>query len=324
MKEIDRTIKQYQNAEDDLVMFLASEICRIAPSDADIDAMIEELAGHLKPRYRLPDEAKKMLQDMVEKQRRTQPAPQQRISRGIMPAEFKQIMNSMDKNKNLIGLSDSVMHFNRRHLGLLQRILNLQITQNYLSALKYFILDDFARQQTKFNFTTEKAVNSIIDLIDEVRNENVVSINELMNYRRDSHKWIRRHDLMLDSLEAQIVPEMEIDQKIENMEDRLEIPQLEEQVRIQKEQIQQLEEQVRLQKEQVQQLEEQVQHGEERGEQHRNEMREMDKNLRRMELAVSENYNELKEMIISRDLKTTEFLLKKLAALERRHDKDNA
>lgn len=284
MKELRDTIKQHRGTEDELVGFLASEICKIAPADAD--AIITELAENLSMRYNLPDETHRMLREEVGRlgglEEQAGGAAVAVSGPDGAPTELRSAMNGMDKHKNLAGLSDSVMHFGGPHRGVLQRVFGLQVTQNYLAALKYFILDDFARQQTKFNFTTKKAVAGIIDVIDEISQENMTKINELVNYRTDSHKWIRRHDFRLDALEAQTVPEWKIDQKIEEMADGLNIPRLEGQI---------------LQQKDV--------------------MQDTAGNMHRMERTVVENYNELKEMIISRDLKTTEFLLERISRLER-------
>ena len=75
--------------------------------------------------------------------------------------EIEQIFKNLNENKDLVNTIDKTLHFGKKHLGVAFYLFNRQITQNYLSALKYYILDEFSQKQTWFNADTLKTLEKL-------------------------------------------------------------------------------------------------------------------------------------------------------------------
>ena len=89
-----------------------------------------------------------------------------------MAVEQKTILNRLKNNKDLTVFVDNTLHFNKRHLSFLSRILYRQITQNYLSALKWYITNDFVTQQSKFNLAVEESTKIILNTFNKYNEKN--------------------------------------------------------------------------------------------------------------------------------------------------------
>src|SRR5579883_2963789 len=69
---------------------------------------------------------------------------------------LNQFMDILEKNSNLSDLVDNRLHFGKKHLNIAKRIFLMQITQNYLSFLKFYFLDDLLKRQSSYNSATIK------------------------------------------------------------------------------------------------------------------------------------------------------------------------
>src|SRR5574338_505892 len=121
---------------------------------------------------------------------------------------LRQLINRLEKNKDLTNLMDGVLHFGKRHMSIAKRIFFLQVTQNYLSAVKYMTINELVSKQTLFNVATEDAIKNMINLINDLKRQTEISITELKNYQRESQHWILSDEDKIRKLEAKL-PEYE-------------------------------------------------------------------------------------------------------------------
>ena len=202
MRDIQEEIKKQKKIDEEMLDFLAFEISQIKLTN--YNEIIEMVTKNVKMKYDASEEIKERLQNKIEKLNSDNISSQGKTVKSFnlnnitTTTELRSFLNRLDKNKNLIDLVDSNLRFSNSHLNFLQRVFNLQITQNYLSALKYFIINDFSEKQTKFNFTVEEAIKNIINLINNIKKENAIAINELYNYRNSSQEWIRLNEEKLN------------------------------------------------------------------------------------------------------------------------------
>jgi len=96
-----------------------------------------------------------------------------------LPMKLDASLQSMYANQNLTTAVDPILHFSPSHLGFLKRIFNMQITQNYLNALKFFITDDHLKKQTAFNVSTQNSIEHFLNIINELKSKHQNQINEL-------------------------------------------------------------------------------------------------------------------------------------------------
>jgi len=97
--------------------------------------------------------------------------------------DIEQIFQNLNENKDIVNTIDKTLHFGKKHLGVAFYLFNRQITQNYLSALKYYILDEFSQKQTWFNADTLKTLEKLYSksLENEQNLEKMISDLELVN-----------------------------------------------------------------------------------------------------------------------------------------------
>lgn len=242
MKEIDvesimesiRDDIQHQKEEgEQLLNFIASQLAK-AEIEID-DEILESVLDDVKLKHFTTEELKSSLKNKISslKEKNLKSNSFASIDAAIVSnlknlpvdisKEFTESLNKnlgrLDRNKDLSDLQDSVMHFSQGHQGFLKRIFNLQISQNYLSALKFFILNDLTTRQTVFNQSTQDSIKNILNLINTSFRENGIIINELKNYQNDSTNWIRDNDVKLDALgkklnELEISKLTEIEKKL--------------------------------------------------------------------------------------------------------------
>jgi len=242
MKEIDvesimesiRDDIQHQKEEgEQLLNFIASQLAK-AEIEID-DEILESVLDDVKLKHFTTEELKSSLKNKISslKEKNLKSNSFASIDAAIvsnlknLPAdiskEFTESLNKnlgrLDRNKDLSDLQDSVMHFSQGHQGFLKRIFNLQISQNYLSALKFFILNDLTTRQTVFNQSTQDSIKNILNLINTSFRENGIIINELKNYQNDSTNWIRDNDVKLNALDKKL-NELEIS-KLTEIEKKL-------------------------------------------------------------------------------------------------------
>lgn len=242
MKEIDvesimesiRDDIQHQKEEgEQLLNFIASQLAK-AEIEID-DEILESVLDDVKLKHFTTEELKSSLKNKISslKEKNLKSNSFASIDAAIVSnlknlpvdisKEFTESLNKnlgrLDRNKDLSDLQDSVMHFSQGHQGFLKRIFNLQISQNYLSALKFFILNDLTTRQTVFNQSTQDSIKNILNLINTSFRENGIIINELKNYQNDSTNWIRDNDVKLNALDKKL-NELEIS-KLTEIEKKL-------------------------------------------------------------------------------------------------------
>jgi len=94
-------------------------------------------------------------------------------------SSLNSILKSLETNRDLTKIPDNILHFGKRHMSMASRIFYWQTTQNYLAALKWFILDDLVSQQTKFNSVTTNSIKNIFNLMNGMKDEYTIPISEL-------------------------------------------------------------------------------------------------------------------------------------------------
>lgn len=328
MKEIDvesimgsiRADIQHQKEEgEQLLNFIASQLAK-AEIEID-DEILEAVLDNVKLKHFTTAELKSSLKNKINsfKEKNLKSKSIASLDAALVSnlknlpldisKEFNESLNKnlgrLDRNKDLSDLQDSVMHFSQGHQGFLKRIFNLQIFQNYLSALKFFILSDLTTRQTVFNQSTQDSIKNILNLINTSFRENAIVINELKNYQNDSTNWIRENDVKLDALDKKL-KELEIS-KLTEIEKKL-TEKEESSLNILNDKIKNLMESTMKLNNIESTLSTKIDQN----------IIQVNDQTRNLEIKVNETYNELKEMIINRDLKTTEFLLNKISYLEKK------
>jgi len=77
------------------------------------------------------------------------------------------VVEELAKNSDLTSVIDPNLQFGKKHLGLALYFFNRKITQNYLQALKYYILTESVQKQTWFNNDLLKITKSIFEKIEK-------------------------------------------------------------------------------------------------------------------------------------------------------------
>lgn len=300
LANIRRGIKNQNDDEENLLNFVAAEL---AKTDIQTDdEILEVITKDIEPRYSTKNEFKLLLKSKVNliKKQTNQSYGSTHIhqndvvqtSSGIHTDDlkefnesFKQSIGRLERNKDLFDLHDPVLHFSDSHQGFLKRIFNLQTTQNYLSALKYYILNDLITRQSIFNDTSEQALKNILNLLNSTIRKNEITLSELKNYQNDSEKWIKNNESKLNQAEIKLEKLTAKSNELETKSNELESNFVDFNNKITQS----------FDKNKAESLE----------------------NQRKLEIRISENYNELKELIINGNLKTAEFLLGKLHHMEK-------
>jgi len=300
LANIRRGIKNQNDDEENLLNFVAAEL---AKTDIQTDdEILEVITKDIEPRNSTKNEFKLLLKSKVNliKKQTNQSYDSTHIhqndvvqtSGGIHTNDlkefnesFKQSIGRLERNKDLFDLHDPVLHFSDSHQGFLKRIFNLQTTQNYLSALKYYILNDLITRQSIFNDTSEQALKNILNLLNSTIRKNEITLSELKNYQNDSEKWILNNESKLNQAEIKLEKLTAKSNELETKSNELESNFVDFNNKITQP----------FDKNKAESLE----------------------NQRKLEIRISENYNELKELIINGNLKTAEFLLGKLHHMEK-------
>jgi len=313
LANIRRGIKNQNDDEENLLNFVAAEL---AKTDIQTDdEILEVITKDIEPRYSTKNEFKLLLKSKVNliKKQTNQSYGSTYIhqndvvqtSSGIHTDDlkefnesFKQSIGRLERNKDLFDLHDPVLHFSDSHQGFLKRIFNLQTTQNYLSALKYYILNDLITRQSIFNDTSEQALKNILNLLNSTIRKNEITLSELKNYQNDSEKWIKNNESKLNQAEIKLEKLTAKSNELETKSNELETKSNELETKSNE-----LETKSNDLKTKSNELE--------------TNKAESLENQRKLEIRINENYNELKELIINGNLKTAEFLLGKLNRMEK-------
>ncbi|MGB6463781.1 MAG: hypothetical protein WA799_02775 [Nitrosotalea sp.] len=298
--DLRKKITNNKIEQENLFDFIAYELSK---GSLEIDEnVLYEMADLIDDKYNTKEEMKKFLQIRIDnfKQisliRNDQLTNSQEFS--VLDTEnlignsrlfgnMKQLFNKLEKNKDLSDLRDGVFHFGKSHMGLAKRIFFLQVTQNYLAALKYLIINDVVTKQTLFNTSAEEALKSIIGMMSSLQKETTISIKELRNYKTESEKWIQNNEFRIIQLEEGLKKFDEISERVDKNNHI------------------------------ISNLEEGLKKFDEISRTIENNFSVLNNANHKLAIKTNENYNELKEMIITKDLKTTEFLLEKINKIER-------
>lgn len=290
---IRKEIKKKKLENERLLTFIATELSKsdIQNKNDVLDIIIDDI----DTKYSTKQEVKTILQSKLEEVTKSKISPDDLLleqinyqsskntpysAGGSDPRPYvnlRQLINRLEKNKDLTNLMDGVLHFGKRHMSIAKRIFFLQVTQNYLSAIKYMTINDLVNRQTLFNFATEDGIKNMINLINDLKRQTEISIVELKNYQNESQHWILSDEDKIRKLEAKLTDD---EDKIRKLEAKL----------IDDESLF------------ASKLE--------------NNKSMINDKEHRLEIKINENYNKLKELIISRDLKTTEFFLEKISNIE--------
>lgn len=207
---IRKKIESYKIENEKILDFIAYELSK---SNTEIqEGTLENIVNYIDDKYSTKDEVKEILQNKIEnfntinfQFRDTQNTPNVGIDNTVVNSKIfrnmRQLFNKLENNKDLSNLQDTVLHFGSKHMSIAKRIFFLQVTQNYLSAIKYFVINDLVSKQTTFNYATEESFKNIVNTINDLMRENTIVINELKNYQRDSEKWIQSNEYKIGKLE---------------------------------------------------------------------------------------------------------------------------
>jgi hypothetical protein len=298
ISDLRKKITNNKIERENLLDFIAYELSK---GSLEIDEnVLYEMADLIDDKYNTKEEMKKFLQiridnfkqisrirnDQLENSQEFSVLTENLIGESRLFGNMKQLFNKLEKNKDLSDLRDGVFHFGKSHMGIAKRIFFLQVTQNYLAALKYLIINDIVTKQTLFNTSAEEALKSIIGMISSLQKETGISIKELRNYKTESEKWIQNNEFRIIQLEERSKKFEEISERVDKNNHI----------------ISNLEERSKKFDEISRTIESNT-----------STLQDVD---RKLEIKTNENYNELKEMIITRDMKTTEYLLEKISNLE--------
>ena len=222
-------IKKIEN--EDLLNFISFEL-----SKENLDGqenILDKVVNYIEDKYHSKEEVKAILQtkinnfQQIAKMRNELQADRHQASTYDVSSlgsssnifgNMKSIFNKLEKNRDLSDLRDGVFHFSKNHMGLAKRIFFLQVTQNYLAAVKYIIINDLVTRQSSFNAATEDALKNIMGMMDEFRKEEEISIKELQNYKsesetsikelqnykNESEKWIQYNESRIFKLEEKL------------------------------------------------------------------------------------------------------------------------
>jgi len=196
--DIQKKIEINKIEHENLLEFIASELANSSISD---DEKIGKIVDNIKSKYYTKNEIKNQIETSIQK---TQLTKFNEMMTGEYGSEFKNLIDRIEQNRDLQNPADKVLRFNKAHLNLLSKIFHMQITQNYLSALKWFITDDLVTKQSQFNYTIEETIKKLASIIDALKKDNQTKIIELQNFTRDSEHWIHTNEIKIDDLESKI------------------------------------------------------------------------------------------------------------------------
>jgi len=194
MSDIQKKVKKNTTNYDNLIDFIASKLSRLKIENED--EVLNIIVNNIPTNYFTKNEIKTTIQnkilyhqsnqDMANTLDNTKVNDFNSNLLGLIKGnqsviDFKQMLRRLEKNQDLSSLSNDSLHFSKHHLSLVSILFHRQVTQNYLSALKWFLINDLVTKQTKFNSATESSIHHILILI-----------NELKNYDLDSEKWIQK------------------------------------------------------------------------------------------------------------------------------------
>ena len=161
---IRKEIKKNKLENEHLLTFIAAEL-----SKSDIqnkNEVLDMIINDIDIKYSTKQEVKTILQSKLEEITKSKITSDDLLleqinhqssenisfstegSESRLYGNLRQLINRLEKNKDLTNLMDGVLHFGKRHMNIAKRIFFLQVTQNYLSAIKYMTINDLVNRQT--------------------------------------------------------------------------------------------------------------------------------------------------------------------------------
>jgi len=195
MEKIQKNIDKKKPIEDELISFLARELSKI--NTQNYSKLIDKILNNFNPIYIPKQDVKELIEKQIEKHKTENvnlSGQESFDDKKVADPALNQLINRLERNRDLTNIVDPTLHFSSVHSNFLQKVFNLELSQNYLSALKYFIINELVEKQSIFNFATEESVQNIINLITKLQKENSLLIQELINYRDTSRDWIKNSE----------------------------------------------------------------------------------------------------------------------------------
>ena len=88
-------------------------------------------------------------------------------------------LRALKANCDLTTSIDRILHFSPIHLGFAKKIFNMQVTQNYLNALKFYFTDELLQKQTAFNVAVEDTINNINNVFNTSSSDMITKVETL-------------------------------------------------------------------------------------------------------------------------------------------------
>ena len=204
MSDIQSKVKKDTIENENLIDFLASELSHFKIENED--EVLNKIMDNIDTNYFTKNELQTNLHNKIIENQSNSDITSPLINKKSVDftfnllglskenesiSNFKPLLSRMEQNFDLSNLSFSGFHFSKTHLSLISRIFHKPITQNYLSALKWIMINDLVEKQTKFNLATEDSIKNILNLVSETVKKTTVDTNELKNYQHESEKWIQ-------------------------------------------------------------------------------------------------------------------------------------
>jgi len=212
MNEINKKIVKTKSDNEQILNFVALELSKLNIENKN--EAIEQLTNEIDTKYFTKKEIKDKLENKIEIYKK---------SNSNYTQTFKETnlvnLENLERYRDLSKIPDPTLHFSKHHLSLARRVFYWQVTQNYLAAIKWFVLNDLVSQQTKFNSATEDSLKKILNLISESKTENSISISELKNHANESEKWMQSNQNIIDKLSAKVATIDDLSAKVEKFDE---------------------------------------------------------------------------------------------------------
>jgi len=181
--QIQNSVKINKDDFDALISFLAKELSKNNESVSDEN--IELVSENIENKYYSKNQIQEFLKQEIQKQTMNN-------SNSSNSDNFQTILTKISNNKELSDPGGNIK-FSKRQLGFLRKIFYMNMTQNYLSALKWYMTDDLIKNQNNFNFIIEDSFKKIF-----------TQIQELKNYAHDSESWIKKIEIELNEQNSKL------------------------------------------------------------------------------------------------------------------------
>lgn len=184
-EKVNKNKRNYEN----LLNFIITELSK---SKITLnDEILETITENIKSKYSTKEETKELLNKKFETAKEQLSLKMQiqeqnllynlnrtRVTSPTFNFTNKNTIKALEENKDLSDTSDEILHFSKRHLSFVSRIFYLQVTQNYLKALKWYITNELIEKQTKFNTAASNELQNILNKIQVYERKNEIIFTE--------------------------------------------------------------------------------------------------------------------------------------------------